>query len=91
MKMYCAMCPRRCTTDYYVRHAACVPIQRTRQQIVIASSRRQISTTLGSVVDEGFDVMGALTYTGEDAKGPYRVGIFGYTRKCVGDFLDSQA
>ena len=42
-------------------------------------------------VREGFDVMGALTYTGEDAKGPYRVGIFGYTRKCVGDFLDSQA
>ena len=38
---------------------------------------------------EGYDIMGALTYTGHDSEGKYfRVGIFGYTRKCVGDYLD---
>jgi hypothetical protein len=36
---------------------------------------------------EGHDIMGALTYTGCDAKGYYRVGVFGYTRKDVGDHL----
>jgi hypothetical protein len=36
---------------------------------------------------EGHDIMGALTYTGRDAKGYYRVGVFGYTRKDVGDHL----
>eukprot|EP01047_Picozoa_sp_COSAG01_P048374 COSAG01_NODE_4708_length_4799_cov_4.376809_1_plen_168_part_00 len=36
---------------------------------------------------EGHDIMGAVTYTGRDAKGYYRVGVFGYTRKAVGDHL----
>jgi hypothetical protein len=36
---------------------------------------------------EGHDIMGALTYTGRDEKGYYRVGVFGYTRKTVGDHL----
>ena len=39
---------------------------------------------------EGHDIMGAVTYTGRDAKGYYRVGVFGYTRKAVGDHLASQ-
>ncbi len=37
----------------------------------------------------GYNVMGALTFAGRDAKGPYRVGVFGYTRKCVGDHLNN--
>jgi hypothetical protein len=36
---------------------------------------------------EGHDIMGALTYTGRDERGYYRVGVFGYTRKDVGDHL----
>eukprot|EP01047_Picozoa_sp_COSAG01_P005348 COSAG01_NODE_181_length_22873_cov_12.951392_26_plen_107_part_00 len=36
---------------------------------------------------QGHDIMGALTSTGRDAKGYYRVGVFGYTRKDVGDHL----
>ena len=39
---------------------------------------------------KGHDVMGALTFTGQDAKGYYRIGVFGYTRKCVGDYLAAQ-
>ena len=35
----------------------------------------------------GFNMMGSLTYTGKDNKGAYRVGVLGYTRKCVGDYL----
>ena len=37
---------------------------------------------------DGWNVMGALTFCGQDEKGPFRVGVFGYTRKCVGDYLD---
>lgn len=40
---------------------------------------------------EGYSIMGALTFSGHDAKGAYRVGVFGYTRKCVGDYLDWEA
>jgi hypothetical protein len=40
---------------------------------------------------EGHDIMGAVTYTGHDEKGYYRVGVFGYTRKAVGDHLDWMA
>eukprot|EP01047_Picozoa_sp_COSAG01_P102023 COSAG01_NODE_31674_length_593_cov_0.967611_2_plen_61_part_00 len=36
---------------------------------------------------KGHDIMGALTYTGRDEQGYYRVGVFGYTRKDVGDHL----
>ena len=36
---------------------------------------------------EGHDIMGAVTYTGRDAKGYYHVGVFGYTRKAVSDWL----
>ena len=35
----------------------------------------------------GYDIMGALTYSGHDSKGQFRIGIFGYTRKCVGDYI----
>jgi hypothetical protein len=31
--------------------------------------------------------MGALTFTGHDDQGLYRVGVLGYTRQCVGDHL----
>ena len=34
-----------------------------------------------------FNMMGSLTYTGSDNKGAYRVGVLGYTRNCVGDYL----
>ena len=40
---------------------------------------------------DGWNVMGALTFCGRDEKGPFRVGVFGYTRKCVGDYLDWEA
>jgi len=40
---------------------------------------------------DGWNVMGALTFCGQDEKGPFRVGVFGYTRKCVGDYLDWEA
>ena len=36
-----------------------------------------------------YDIMAALTYTGEDEEGHFRVAILAYTRKCVGDFLES--
>ena len=39
----------------------------------------------------GYNIMGALTFTGTDEHGPYRVGIFGYTRKVVGDYLQWEA
>ena len=34
--------------------------------------------------------MAALTYTGEDEKGYFRVAILAYTRKCVGDYLENE-
>ena len=34
------------------------------------------------------DIMGAITFSGTDAHGYFRVGVFGYTRKCVGCFLE---
>ena len=40
---------------------------------------------------DGWNVMGALTFCGQDEKGPFHVGVFGYTRKCVGDYLDWEA
>ena len=40
---------------------------------------------------DGWNVMGALTFCGQDEKGSFRVGVFGYTRKCVGDYLDWEA
>tara|TARA_B110000211_G_scaffold208650_1_gene245386 strand:+ start:1582 stop:2376 length:795 start_codon:yes stop_codon:yes gene_type:complete len=36
---------------------------------------------------EGFDVMGAVSFSGVDSRGAFRVAIFGYTRKCVGDYF----
>eukprot|EP01050_Picozoa_sp_SAG11_P000615 SAG11_NODE_21_length_25065_cov_3.589081_16_plen_130_part_00 len=39
----------------------------------------------------GYNIMGALTFTGTDERGSYRVGVFGYTRKVVGDFLEFEA
>ena len=49
---------------------------------------------LGSHMDRengrqpGYDAMGALSFAGCDKDGPYRIAVFGYTRKCVGDYLD---
>ena len=37
---------------------------------------------------DGFDIMGAITFSGSDDQGYFRIGVFGYTRKCVGDYLD---
>ena len=37
----------------------------------------------------GHNIMGAITFSGSDAHGYFRVGVFGYTRKCVGDFLEN--
>ena len=36
---------------------------------------------------EGYDIMAALSFAGTDGDGPYRVAVFGYTRKCIGDHL----
>ena len=38
---------------------------------------------------EGYDIMAAVTFSGVDSAGPYRVAIFGYTRRCVGDHVKS--
>ena len=38
---------------------------------------------------DGYNIMGALTYSGTDNVGPYRVWVFGYTRKVVGDHIES--
>ena len=40
---------------------------------------------------EGYNVMGALAFTGHDDKGLYRIGVLGYTRQCVGDHLAWEA
>ena len=37
-----------------------------------------------------YNIMAALTYTGEDEKGYFRVAILAYTRKCVGDYLENE-
>jgi hypothetical protein len=37
------------------------------------------------------NIMGALAFTHGDKKGPYRIAVLGYTRKCVGDHLDWEA
>ena len=34
------------------------------------------------------DILRHMTFCGQDEKGPFRVGVFGYKRKCVGDYLD---
>ena len=34
--------------------------------------------------------MAALTYTGKDKEGHFRVAILAYTRKCVGDYLENE-
>ena len=36
---------------------------------------------------EGHDIMAGISFTGVDLRGVYRISVFGYTRKCVGDEL----
>ena len=39
---------------------------------------------------EGHNAMAGLSFTGYDARGYFRVAIFGYTRRDVGDWLQRQ-
>ena len=37
---------------------------------------------------EGRDMMGAMQFYGGDKKVLFQIGVFGYTQKCAGDYLD---